>query len=102
VTSQPFVRITLERVYDEVRSTHDAVQSLVSSLEPIKDTVADHEARLRLLDALPEAVEDVETAIEGLQTRMRTVEWRQGMWAGGAAVFAGSAGSLITWALTRH
>jgi hypothetical protein len=127
---QAVVQITLGQVYNEVRQTHEAVQGLVQSLEPIKDKVADHETRLRLVDGLPNAVEELEsqvddhevrlrlvdglpaalvmvktTANEALvdhEKRMRTVERKAAVYAGGAAVFAGSAGSLITWALTRH
>lgn len=100
--AQAVVQITLGQVYTEVRQTHEAVQGLVQALEPLKSTVADHESRLRLVDALPQAVEDLETQQGDHERRIRRVEWRQGMWAGGAAVFAGSSGSLITWALTRH
>ena len=45
--AQAVVQITLGQVYLEVRQTHEAVQALVSSLEPVKTAVADHEARLR-------------------------------------------------------
>ena len=101
-SAQAVVQITLGQVYNEVRQTHEAVQGLVSSLEPIKSTLADHEVRLRAVDALPADVKEVKDEFQGLEKRLGKVEWRQGMWAGGAAVFAGTAGSLITWALSRH
>src|SRR5215469_13047529 len=100
--SAAVVQITLGEVYSEVKSMRGEIQALVASLRPISRQVEDHEARLRHVDALPDAVEALERTAEDHEARSRSVERRAAMYAGGAAVLAGSAGSLITWALTAH
>lgn len=109
MSAQPFeqpsaavVQITLGEVFNEVRAMHQELRDLNSSLSPVKAQVADHEVRLRAVDGMPDDVKALKETSGDHEERIRSVERRAAMYAGGAAVFAGSAGSLITWALTAR
>lgn len=109
MSTQPFeshatsaVVITIGEVYAEVRQMHEEIKSLVAGIKPLARQVDDHEQRLRDVDGLPVVVGALEKQGTDHETRLRQVERRAAMYAGGAAVLAGSAGSLITWALTAH
>lgn len=98
-SQQAVVQITLGQVYNEVQQTHEAVRNLTSALEPIKGTVADHEARLRQVDPLPAAVAELRRDVDGHSDAISSLRIRQALWVGGATVAGVGASTLIAYAL---
>lgn len=64
---QPFVKISIEQVYSEVRTIHDALQRIESTLTSMRDL----EPRLRDLEKLRlhEQVPDHESRLRSLEDR---------------------------------
>lgn len=94
--------ITIGEVYAEVRQMRTDVRDLVQSLKPIARQVEDHEARLRLVDGLPDDVKGTVTRLDDHEERIRGLERGKWMVTGGAAVLGGGIGSVVTVLLSHH
>jgi hypothetical protein len=87
------VIITPTQVYQEMQATHTAVQTVITKLDTFVGTQADHESRLRVVEA---AIPD------NLDKRLSKIEVRQAMYSAAAAVAGTGIGWAIEYALYHH
>ena len=61
--------ITVNDMYHELQGVRSDLQQLVGKFDDVPRQIADHEARLRLVDGLPADVTEIKTRLSAVEAR---------------------------------
>jgi hypothetical protein len=98
VSDQPYAAppgsavVSPEEMYRQIRETHDAVTRIELGLQGMPTAIADHEARLRVLDGIPREIVDHEARLRVLERW----QWRAGGIAAALGALVGGAAGLLS------